>query len=343
MQVGASLKASDLEYELPPELIAQEPIEPRDASRLMVLSRKEGSIEHGRFRELTRYLRAGDVLVCNDSRVIRARLRGQKVPTGGRVEILLLARKGESEVWEALIRGRKVRGGMGLSLSDGVEARVLGRAAAGSWLLGFSEPIEPHLAELGEVPLPPYIHRQLAQPERYQTVYSRPEGSVAAPTAGLHFTAEFMEELRGKGVEFAFLTLHIGWDTFRPVREEAVEEHRMHAEYGELSPEVAEGLNRARAEGRRIIAVGTTAVRLLETAAQGGEVHPYRGRTSLFIYPGYEFRAVEALLTNFHLPCSTLLALVYAFAGKPLIDRAYQEAIRERYRFYSFGDCMFIL
>ncbi len=350
------MRTSDLDYELPQELIAQTPIEPRDASRLMVVWRDEGRIEHRLFGELIEYLRPGDVLVCNESRVIPARLRAHKIPTGGKVELLLLTQR-EEGLWEALSKGRRVPIGCRLLIDQkatgeaerGREAtiygEIVGRTQGGKKLIRFSQPIKPHLSELGVVPLPPYIHRPLADAERYQTVYSRTEGSVAAPTAGLHFTPEYIERVRGHGVEFAFLTLHINWDTFRPVREESLEEHQMYSEYCELSSPVSDQLNRAIKEGRRIMAVGTTSVRVLETAAQEGapRLRPYRGWASLFIYPGYHFRAVDALLTNFHLPRSTLLALVYAFAGKGLIDTAYREAIRLKYRFYSFGDCMLIL
>ena len=294
------------------------------------------------------FLRAGDLLVCNRTRVIRARLMGKKVRTGGRVEVMLLRKEDES-AWEVLTRGRRVRVGLELAFGqDGTfRGKLAGRTQAGSWLMEFSEPVEARLATLGQIPLPPYIHEPLADGERYQTVYAQDEGSVAAPTAGLHFTLELMEELEGQGIEFALLTLHIGWDTFRPIREEYLSQHAMHSEYCHLPEDVAERINGALAEGRRIVAVGTTSVRALETAARGEagrvKVIPFSGWTSLFIYPSHQFRAVDALLTNFHLPQSTLLALVYAFADKELIDRAYQAAIRERYRFYSFGDAMLIV
>ncbi len=371
------MKTSDFDYELPQSLIAQTPIEPRDASRLMVLNRRTGTIEHRHFRDILDYLQPGDVLVCNESRVIPARLYGRKAPGGGKVELLLVTKRGEN-LWEALVRGRKVRAGTKIEIearrqrdkklppTPGVVAEVIGETKAGGRLIRFDRPIESLLDDLGVVPLPPYIHEPLSDAERYQTIYARVRGSVAAPTAGLHFTPKLIDRIRQKGIEFAFVILHIGLDTFRPIREERVEDHRIHTEYCELSPEVARQLNRARAEGRRIIAVGTTSVRVLETAAQAsGDPHspgarakvatpsstrdlpsplvPYSGWTDLFIYPGYQFRAVDALLTNFHLPRSTLLLLVAAFAGKDTIDRAYQEAIRKEYRFYSFGDCMLIL
>ena len=345
------MKTEEFDYHLPKELIAQSPVEPRDTSRLMVLDRKTGTIEHKTFHDLADYLAAGDVLICNESRVVPARLFGCKVPTGGKVELLLVAKRRE-QVWEVLTKGRKVRVGTRVELNrnEGKQlvGEVIGQAGDGARLIEFEVPIEPLLDELGVVPLPPYIHEPLEEPERYQTIYARVKGSVAAPTAGLHFTPQLMKDLEAKGVEFAFVTLHIGLDTFRPVRTENVEDHPMHSEYCELSPEVAEQVNRARVEGRRIIAVGTTSIRVLETAVRNLEpetwnLEPFSGWTDLFIYPGYQFRAVDALITNFHLPRSTLLMLVAAFTGKELMDRAYREAIQRKYRFYSFGDAMLIL
>ncbi len=336
------MKIGEFDYEIPPHLIAQHPLQPRDASRLMVISRAEGKIEDRRFRDIADYLRSGDLLVANDSRVIPARLIGHKVPTGGKVELLLTTKRGD-RLWEGLVRGRKVRVGSEVEFGVppfSVRAKVL-EVTEGGRLFEFDSPLD--LRQLGEIPLPPYIHEPLNEGERYQTVYARREGSVAAPTAGLHFTPQLMEKIRAKGVKFLFVTLHIGPGTFRPVRTEEVEEHTLEAEYGELSPAVAEALNQAREEKRRVIAVGTTAVRVLETAYREGQITPYRGWTDLYIYPGYRFQVVEALITNFHLPRSTLLLLVAAFAGKELIDEAYQEAIRRGYRFYSFGDAMFIL
>ena len=345
------MKTSDFDYYLSQELIAQSPIEPRDASRLMVLDRQTGAIEHRTFYDLADYLAAGDVLICNESRVVPARLFGRKVPTGGKVEMLLVAKRGE-KVWEVLTKGRKVRVGTRIELDrdrdESIIGEVIGQAGEGTRLIEFEVPIKPLLDELGIVPLPPYIHEPLEEPERYQTIYARVKGSVAAPTAGLHFTPQLMGELEATGVEFAFVTLHIGLDTFRPVRTENIEDHPMHSEYCQLSPEVAEQIIRAKAEDGRIIAVGTTSVRVLETAVRSLEpetrnLKPFAGWTNLFIYPGYQFRAVDALVTNFHLPRSTLLMLVAAFTGKELIDRAYQEAIQKGYRFYSFGDAMLIL
>lgn len=356
------MKTSDFDYELPLSLIAQTPIEPRDASRMMVLNRQTGTIEHRHFRDILDYLQSGDVLVCNESRVIPARLYGRKVPGGGKVELLLIARQGEN-LWEVLVRGRKIRVGTRIEVGDKelspisyIAAEVVGETEAGGRLIRFDRPIESLLDDLGVTPLPPYIHEPLSDAERYQTIYARVRGSVAAPTAGLHFTPGLLDEIGQKGTEFAFVILHIGLDTFRPIKEERVEDHRIHTEYCELPSEVADQLNRARAEGRRIIAVGTTSVRVLETAAQVRKhransfvslstslLAPYSGWTDLFIYPGYQFRVVDALLTNFHLPRSTLLLLVAAFAGKDTMARAYQEAIQKEYRFYSFGDCMLIL
>lgn len=358
------MRTCEFDYDLPAELIAQTPIEPRDASRLLVLHRSDGRIEHRHFRDIHAYLRPGDLLVANESRVIPARLFGHKLPTGGKVEMLLLNQCGD-QTWEVLLKpGRRVKPGTRVAIhagdsstearagtshhDPGVVAEVVGVTEAGGRVVAFSVPIEPLLEHIGIVPLPPYIHAPLDDAERYQTVYARVKGSVAAPTAGLHFTPELMQHLKESGIEFAFVTLHIHMDTFRPVQEENVEEHRMYSEHCELPQETSEAINRARAEGRRVIAVGTTSVRVLETAAlhlQAGEtaLEAFAGPTDLFIYPGFPFRVVEAMVTNFHLSRSTLLMLVAAFAGKDQIDRAYQEAIHLRYRFYSFGDAMLIL
>lgn len=337
----------DFDYHLPPELIAQEPIEPRDASRLLVLHRGSGAIEHRHFGDIVHYLRAGDVLVVNETRVIPARVAALKSPSGGKVELLLLSKRGP-QVWEALVKGRKVRPGQRLVLASSgapsISGTVLEITPSGGRLIRFDEPIEPRLDRLGETPLPPYITHPLADPERYQTVYAQVSGSVAAPTAGLHFTPELVARVQALGVIWTKVLLHIGLDTFRPVHEERVEEHQIHSEYCQLSAETAEIINRARAEGRRIVAVGTTSVRVLETAARDAAqgVRPWSGPTDLFIYPGYVFRVVDALITNFHLPRSSLLMLVAAFAGLEQVRAAYREAIQERYRFYSFGDGMFI-
>jgi len=349
------MKTALFDYELPKNLIAQKPVEPRDASRLMVVDRRTGAIAHRHFREVGDYLRAGDLLVFNETRVIPARLLGHKVPTGGRVELLLL-RKRDEQTWEALVGGKRVRPGTRLRFADGgglaLEAEVVEEAGESGRVVRFERPVEPLLDRLGVVPLPPYIHEPLEDPERYQTIYARVAGSVAAPTAGLHFTPELLLRLREMGVEFAFLTLDIGLDTFRPVTEEEVEDHQIHTEFCRLPPETAQAVNQAHLEGRRVIAVGTTVVRVLESAAQacqeGGacplaRVAAFEGPTDLFIYPGYQFRVVDALITNFHLPRSTLLMLVSAFAGRDLILRAYRQAVEMRYRFFSFGDAMLIL
>ncbi len=355
------MKTREFDYELPPEQIAQTPVEPRDASRLMVVHRASGQIEHRIFRDIADYLQAGDLLVLNQTRVLPARLFGRKARTGGKVELLLLKRH-DALIWETLARGKKLRPGTHVELHSAkdrddesqITAEIIAKTESGGRLVRFEEPIEPWLEELGVVPLPPYIHKPLADPERYQTIYGRIEASVAASTAGLHFTPELLLDLRRMGVETAYLTLHIGLDTFRPVKEEQVEEHQIHTEWYELTAPVAGQINRARLEGRRVIAVGTTVVRALESAAGGdcaaeGEacawqtVSAYTGPTDLFIYPGYRFRVVDAMITNFHLPRSTLLMLVSAFASRDLIFRAYGEAIRQQYRFFSFGDAMLLL
>jgi S-adenosylmethionine:tRNA ribosyltransferase-isomerase len=359
------MRIDEFDYALPPELIAQTPVEPRDSARLLVVHRETGEIEHSHFREISRFLRAGDVLVANESRVLPARLFGHKVGTGGRIELLLLRPVpqpgddgAEPRVWEGLVSpGRRVHDGTVLGFGDResgpyIEAEVVARTELGGRLLRFSEAPRPALDALGQMPLPPYIHEALADPERYQTVYARAEGSAAAPTAGLHFTERLIGELREKQIEFATVVLHVGLDTFRPVHEERVEDHPMHREWYRLPPEAAKAINRARGEGGRVVAVGTTSVRVLETAArrQGieragrpREVQPDEGWTDLFLTPGAAFGLTDLMVTNFHLPRTTLLLLVSAFAGRDLIMRAYKEAIAERYRFYSFGDAMLII
>ena len=353
------MKIEELDYELPPALIAQKPVEPRDSARLLVIHREDGRLEHRIFREIGDYLRPGDLLVANESRVIPARLFARKEPTGGKVEILLL-RPVEAGLWLALTGGARTRVGTRLRIERAGEptaltAEVVERRERGERLLRFSDDLWHWLDEVGVMPLPPYIHSSLDDPERYQTVYSRTPGSAAAPTAGLHFTPDLLIALRRRGVELAFVTLHVGLDTFRPIEEAEVEAHRIHSEWVRLSPEVAEQINRTKVMGGRIVAVGTTTVRVLETAARYGlfqteegtcpwrPLSPYEGFTELYITPGFRFRVVDALITNFHLPRSTLLALVMAFAGPELIRRAYAEAIRERYRFFSFGDACLIL
>ena len=355
------MRTAEFDYELPQELIAQQPIEPRDASRLMVIDRETGSLSHLHFYDLPDLLRPGDMMIHNQSRVIPARLFARK-PTGGRVELLLL-RPRSDRVWETLARGRGVRPGLLLKLLEGPEgepvdasAEVLEMGERGMRVMAFDREALALAESVGRTPLPPYIHETLEDPERYQTVYARVPGSAAAPTAGLHFTPDLLLKLREAGVRSGFVTLHVGVDTFRPVTEEELEEHHMHSEVASLRPEVASQINQAKLEGRRVIAVGTTSVRVLESAAleaTGGDtcatacpwqtVAAFEGETDLFIYPGHPFRAVDAMITNFHLPRSTLLMLVAAFCGKELLDRAYEEAIQRRYRFYSFGDAMLIV
>ncbi len=347
------MKTSDFDYYLPPELIAQTPVEPRDRSRLMVLNRGDTSIEHRSFSELLSYLHAGDVLVLNDSRVIPARLIGRKVDTGGRVEILLLRRSGNG-TWEALVKpGRRANIGTRIEITDesmgaghgsGVLAEIAELKPGGIKLVSFSD--ESLLPGLGAVPLPPYIHVPLTRPERYQTIYADTAGSVAAPTAGLHFTLELLNQLEQKGIHCLFVSLHIGLDTFRPVKEEEPAKHLIWQEYGSLSQQVAARLSQAKRDGRRIICVGTSTVRLIEQVAELSRtslLEPFEGWVSLFILPGHEFRMADGIITNFHLPRSTLLMLVTAFAGQGLIKRAYSEAIASGYRFYSFGDAMLVI
>ena len=400
-----ALKISDFDYYLPQELIAQTPIEPRDASRLLVVHRASGMLEHHHFYEIGAYLRPGDLLIANQSRVLPARLLGRRAETGGVVEVLLLAERADlgPDHWETLVRpGRRLREGARIVFGDELAcapaplapargastlpqhpllyAEILQRTEAGGRIVRFfvdpapttpgrpqgiaptihgeavsspeeSTGVRQLIEQLGCMPLPPYIHEPLADPERYQTVYARVSGSAAAPTAGLHFTPQLLEQLRRQGVRVGFVTLHVGLDTFKPVEREDVCEHKMHSEAIELDAPTAELINETRHAGGRIIAVGTTSVRVLEsvarvTGSQEGSrprIEPYRGQTRLFITPGYCFRIVDAMITNFHLPRSTLLLLVSAFAGKQLIEKAYQEAIRERYRFFSFGDAMLLM
>jgi S-adenosylmethionine:tRNA ribosyltransferase-isomerase len=339
-----NMKTSDFDYYLPLELIAQIPVEPRDHSRLMVLDRSRGTIEHRHFYDIIDYLAEGDVMVFNDSRVIPARLRGKRSGSGGKVEILLL-RKLQSGVWEALVKpARRLHTGAVIEIEPGIRSEITGVGDKGIRVIHFSD--ESGLTKAGEVPLPPYIHKTLVNPERYQTVYARVTGSVAAPTAGLHFTPGLLDKIRQKGVRCLFTTLHVGLDTFRPITEDDPRQHVIYKEYGLLDKAVADELNRARREGRRIICVGTTTVRLIEQAAlnsRSGEMQPFADWVELFILPGHQFRMVDAMVTNFHLPRSTLLMLVTAFGDKKLIDKAYREAIAAKYRFYSFGDAMLIL
>ncbi len=342
-----TLKKKDFYFDLPKELIAQDPLEDRASSRLLVLDKDTGAVSHHVFREVADYLRPGDCLVLNDTKVIPARLLGQREGTGAHVEVLLLKRL-ESDVWEALVRpGKKCRPGTGLTFGDGLlKAQVLETGEEGSRLIRFFYEgiFEEVLDRLGEMPLPPYITHKLEDKNRYQTVYAKYEGSAAAPTAGLHFTQELLEQIREKGVEIVSVTLHVGLGTFRPVKEENVLDHHMHSEHYQVSLEAAEKINRAREAGGRIICVGTTSCRTLESAAdEEGKVRPGSGDTDIFIYPGYRFRVLDALITNFHLPESTLVMLVSALAGREQVLEAYEEAVRERYRFFSFGDAMIVV
>ena len=366
------LKMSDFDYALPPELIAQTPIEPRDASRLLVVERKSGTLAHRHFRDVGDYLRPGDLLIANHSRVIPARLLGHRAETGGAVEVLLLSERPDlgADYWEALVRpGRRLRIGDYIIFDNGtdksawLQAEVISHTEAGGRVVRLSVVGQEHTAhkdpygvhnmvnvremidQLGRMPLPPYIHETLADPERYQTVYSRITGSAAAPTAGLHFTSHLLEQLQERGVQVGFVTLHVGLDTFRPVEVEDYTEHKIHSEEIELDEQTAKLINETQEHGGRVVAVGTTSVRVLESVASlhNGHIEPYKGSTRLFITPSYHFMAVDAMITNFHLPRSTLLLLVSAFMGKDLMEKAYQEAISEKYRFFSFGDAMLLL
>lgn len=339
------MKTSDFDYDLPPELIAQTPVEPRDHSKLLVLDRSSGAIQHVRFFQLGDFLRPGDLLVLNRTRVIPARLYARK-DTGGRVELLLL-RRVEDHVWETLVGGKGLIAGRHLKVENGPRAEIIGELEGSRRIVRFAEPIEPYFDQAGHVPLPPYIHTPLADPGRYQTVYAQAPGSVAAPTAGLHFTHGLMQHLRSIGVQFAQVTLHVGLDTFAPVTEDDPRKHKIHMEWCEVDAQTAEQITKTRSEGGRVIAVGTTSVRTLESAARHAtdatRIAPFSGPTDLFILPGYKFRVVDGLITNFHLPRSTLLMLVSAFAGRERILEAYEIAKRQGYRFYSFGDAMLIL
>lgn len=352
------MKTSDFDYNLPESSIAQTPAEPRDSSRLLVLHRDTGEVEHRIFRDVTDYLKAGDLLVLNQTRVIPARIYARK-ETGGRVELLLLRRRDEL-TWEALVGGKGLRVGRMAGVEDGPEVQIIEELDGSERLIKFSEPIEPYFSKVGNMPLPPYIHEKLDDPERYQTVYAKESGSAAAPTAGLHFTPRLLEELQVKGVKIAYVTLHVGLDTFAPVTEDNPKEHKIHSEWCELTQETADTINETRARGGRVIAVGTTSVRTLESANRysildnssqdesrisnpESRISSFVGPTSLFILPGYEFKIVDVMITNFHLPKSTLLMLVSAFAGREKILATYHIAIQEGYRFYSFGDAMLII
>ena len=340
------MKTSDFNYELPEELIAQTPLERRDASRLMTLRRTDGALEHHHFYELPDFLKPGDCLILNNSRVLPARLLGQRLPGGGACEVLLLIDRG-NKTWECLVRpGRKMKPGTHLSFGGGeLTAEVTEELPGGNRLVRFNyEGIFLEVLErLGKMPLPPYIKEELQDQERYQTVYSKVLGSAAAPTAGLHFTPELLEKIAAMGVGIGYVTLHVGLGTFRPVKEDEIESHPMHSEYCVISQETADLINRTRAAGGRCICVGTTSCRTLESfAREDGHMEPSAGWTDIFIYPGYKFKVMDGLVTNFHLPESTLIMLVSAFAGREHILNAYNEAVRERYRFFSFGDAMFL-
>lgn len=340
------MKTSDFYYELPKELIAQDPLEDRSSSRLMHLDRNTGAVEHRHFRDIREYLKPGDCLVINDTKVIPARLYGRKEGTDALIEILLLKRK-ENDVWETLVKpGKKCRPGAEISFGEGIlKGKIIEVVEEGNRLIQFEYEgiFEEILDRLGEMPLPPYITHKLKDKNRYQTVYAKHEGSAAAPTAGLHFTEELLEEIQSMGVRIAHVTLHVGLGTFRPVKVEEVTEHHMHSEFYVVEEEQAALINQTRKQGGRVIAVGTTSCRTLESAAsEDGTLKAGSGWTDIFIYPGYRFKIMDALITNFHLPESTLLMLVSAFADKEKIMKAYEEAVRQRYRFFSFGDAMFI-
>ena len=340
------MKTSDFYYDLPQELIAQTPLDRRDGSRLMVLDKNTGAVKHMHFYDLPSLLRPGDCLVLNDSRVLPARLLGHREPGGGAAEVLLLNDKGD-KTWECLVRpGKKMKPGTKLSFGDGLlTAEVTETLEGGNRLVRFHyDGIFLELLELlGKMPLPPYIKAELSDPERYQTVYSREVGSAAAPTAGLHFTRALLEQVQEMGVKVCYVTLHVGLGTFRPVKEEEITDHELHSEYCMISAETAETINRTKREGGRVICVGTTSCRTIESwAAEDGTLKECAGWTNIFIYPGYRFKALDCLITNFHLPESTLIMLVSALAGREHVLAAYKEAVEQRYRFFSFGDAMFI-
>lgn len=341
------MKLEDFDFDLPDELIAQHPVEPRDSSRLMVINRSTRGIEHHKFRELPDLLQAGDVLVVNNTKVIPARLIGEKEDTQAKIECLLLTRR-EKDVWETLIKpGKRLKVGQTVVFGNGLlRGELIEILPDGNRVMRFSYSgvFESVLDELGNMPLPPYITEQLENKDRYQTVYAKESGSAAAPTAGLHFTPELLERLKVNGIEIVEILLHVGLGTFRPVKVENIEEHDMHSEYYRVPQEAAERINRAKSQGRRVIAVGTTASRTLESVAkENGQVEAKEGWTDIFIYPGYTFKILDGLITNFHFPKSTLVMLVSALAGREQILNAYRTAIQERYRFYSFGDAMLIL
>ena len=341
------MNVTDFNFELPPELIAQDPLEDRSASRLLVLDKKTGEMEHRHFRDILHYLKKGDCLVINDTKVIPARLMGHKVGTDAGIEVLLLKRKSDN-VWETLVKpGKKMKVGAEVSFGDGLlKGKVIDVVDEGNRLIQFEYDgiFEEILDKLGQMPLPPYITHQLKDKNRYQTVYAKNDGSAAAPTAGLHFTKELLEQVKAKGVNIAHVTLHVGLGTFRPVKVDDVENHHMHSEFYMVEEDQAELINNTKKQGGRVISVGTTSCRTLESATdENGILHAGSGWTEIFIYPGYHFKMIDGLITNFHLPESTLLMLVSALAGKEYIMAAYEEAVKERYRFFSFGDAMLIL
>lgn len=346
MSEEVGMKLSDYNYDLPEELIAQDPLDVRSESRLMVLNKKTGDIAHRHFYDIKEYLKPGDCLVLNNTRVIPARLIGEKEDTHGKVEVLLLKRK-EDDTWETLVKpGKKARPGARISFGNGLlVGEVLDIVEDGDRLIKFHYDgiFEQILDQLGQMPLPPYITHKLKDRNRYQTVYAKHDGSAAAPTAGLHFTQELLQEIRDMGVNIAEVTLHVGLGTFRPVKEDNILDHHMHSEYYRISQEAADLINRTRANGGRVISVGTTSTRTLESAAaEDGTLRECSGWTDIFIYPGYKFKAIDGLITNFHLPESTLIMLVSALAGREHILHAYETAVQEKYRFFSFGDAMFI-
>lgn len=339
------MRVSDFDFNLPERLIAQHPCEPRDHSRMMVLDRQTGGLSHRRFLNLPDFLEPGDTLVFNNTRVIPARLIGARADTGGKVEVFLLNRLSTSE-WETLVKpGKRARPGTVISFGDELSCEIMGNTDFGGRVVRFSfnGSFEQILDRLGETPLPPYIRARLEDKERYQTVYAQERGSAAAPTAGLHFTGGMLDSLRNKGINLAFVTLHVGLGTFRPVTVENITDHVMHKEYYSVPLETAQIVNETKAKGKRVVAVGTTSVRTLETAGANGILEAKSGWTEIFIYPGYEYRIVDAMITNFHLPQSTLLMLVSALAGRENVFKAYSEAVAEEYRFFSFGDAMLII
>jgi S-adenosylmethionine:tRNA ribosyltransferase-isomerase len=344
------MKTSDFDYHLPESSIAQTPADPRDSSRLLVLNRDSGEIEHRHFREVKQFLQPNDLLILNQTRVIPARIFAKK-ETGGKVELLLL-RKRDDLTWEALVGGKGLRIGklVLIEMEDKkIQVEIIEMLEGSERLIKFSEPIEPYFQQVGNIPLPPYIHEKLSDPERYQTVFAKQTGSAAAPTAGLHFTPQLLDEIKSMGVKIGYVTLHVGLDTFAPVTEDNPEEHKIHTEWCELSQETADLINETKRLGGRVIAVGTTSVRTLESAGQQTTddrpqvVSRFSGPTSIYILPGYQFKVVDAMITNFHLPKSTLIMLVSAFVGREKILETYETAIKEGYRFYSFGDAMLIL